>query len=509
MYQWARWIDRLAVPLIIGGSPSLLFFRFFITLDGPMHVLHASVLEASWTTPRYIADGVAYNVDMLDVQLGDFLLMVLLHLGDPLFAHAAFAAIVLAALGTSSYFLARAMGGHVSAWILWVLPLSFSYVLVLGFLHFLLVLAFTLGVTTWWVSRQHITIREVLVLVLALAGAHFIHRVGPIMLFFFITAMELGAVIDVRSMQKRRWTLSRWRTPVAIAAIAVGVCLTVLGVSIWVGITHVPTTGHDPVRELLTLRPLVLLAPDRERPMVLALGILFLASLVLATRERLRTGMRWQNTDPVWLAACALILASVLVLSTRSVALYLGERLQLIALLLLVIWMATMRVHRMAHILVAAVVVVHAWRVLHIEATMAGLRPQYDDVMEATAHLSPGSTVLGITSEPNWLLLHLGAFAAIHHDGILLSRREHLNFIFDDPQLPTVVQYFHRKGSYLGWLHAHNKQGRRPVIGHVLIVGYGNARQDSVIHMLDAPLRNWYDSSFANASTSVYTRRSE
>lgn len=47
----------LLLALLLANASAILFFRFFTSVDGPIHVLHASLLEWPWTTVDHQAQG--------------------------------------------------------------------------------------------------------------------------------------------------------------------------------------------------------------------------------------------------------------------------------------------------------------------------------------------------------------------------------------------------------------------------------------------------------------------
>ena len=59
-------------PALIGlNALALLAFRHFVSLDGPMHLLHAAVLRDALSGKIRAAEGMWVDVASLDLNLGD------------------------------------------------------------------------------------------------------------------------------------------------------------------------------------------------------------------------------------------------------------------------------------------------------------------------------------------------------------------------------------------------------------------------------------------------------
>jgi len=62
-------IATILLGILLVNAAAILFFRYFITIDGPMHVLHASLQKAPWPSPEHAAHGFTYYCGMR--SLGD------------------------------------------------------------------------------------------------------------------------------------------------------------------------------------------------------------------------------------------------------------------------------------------------------------------------------------------------------------------------------------------------------------------------------------------------------
>ncbi|MBK6776838.1 MAG: hypothetical protein IPG74_13700 [Flavobacteriales bacterium] len=81
--------------LIVTNAAYILVFRCFITLDGPMHVLHSAVLMDAMGERTFSASGLQYDLGAIDIGLLDPIAMLLLLLFTPELVEACLAAIAL------------------------------------------------------------------------------------------------------------------------------------------------------------------------------------------------------------------------------------------------------------------------------------------------------------------------------------------------------------------------------------------------------------------------------
>lgn len=500
-----RW-NAIAIGLLLFASAAApLIFRFFITLDGPIHVLHAAVIEQHWTTPRFVSDGIAYNTAYLDLQLGDLVLMVLLHLGTPENAHDLFAVIACLAVIASAIALLRAQGVRMSAPLLWLAPVVFSFLLITGFFHFLLGVAVCLFTVAWWWSRHEKPLPRWTGTVVGAAIAWCTHR-GAVPLLAVILAVLVMA--ELFTAAGRTWT-ERRRALLAMALLA--------GIAAWswTGVLENAAFG-EPAKpkvysDLFLLRPLLLLDRTEEHWALVTLGGLLSLSIIAGLIARLRLGRKVLAHDALLVLALLFTLLPLVYESRKTRLFFVGERCQWLALLMLALWLASIAhaqrgaLSRVIAITAIGMLPVQFFRVLQVEKAMALLRDPHDRMLEAAARLGEGSTVVPVFCETNWLLQHMGAFAAIRHNGIFLTRQEHLHFIFEDPPIPAVKAYMLRMTADRWWLPRHWVSGKKPVVAHVFFIG-GDAHQRALWmgpwkKMIDR--RYWL--TFDNGYATVYT----
>ena len=193
------------LALLLANACAMLFFRFFITVDGPVHVLHASLLEAPWTTADHLAQGITYN-RVSHGFVGDRVLMVLLLFLSPFRAHDVFAALVCCAVVLSAVAYLRAHGKRVGPAILWLAPLTFNLLLVMGLFHFLLGIAVAVGSVAWWRRQAGAPRARWSGLLVGAVLAWYTHRGSPVLLgiIFLLTVLFGSSSLGLPADRPRR-----------------------------------------------------------------------------------------------------------------------------------------------------------------------------------------------------------------------------------------------------------------------------------------------------------------
>lgn len=497
--------------ILVACAAAPLFFRFFITVDGPMHVLHASVLEQHWTTPRYVADGVAYNTGYLDVQLGDFVLIALLRVLSPEAGHAAYAALVSIALVFAAMAVVRAMHVRVTASLLWLAPVIFSFLLVMGFLHFMLGTAVALAGNALWLRMENDPQRRYAVLLLALIACWCTHRGAPVLLAALAGLHLIMGLATSMPQPGRSVKCARVIAAVVLAALivlAAGIALQVLHGNARVAPIHPKLNEGWHV-----LRPFLLLDRGAEAWAVIGLGALLAIVLVAAVTIRSRAGSRPLPHDVLWVAAMLLIIAPYLHSDAKSRLLFVMERCHWLALLLLVLWIATVCAagngpwKRIGTTIALLALMVHGWRLWHTERAMADRRHAHILTMEATAALYPGKAVVPVLAEKHWLLQHLGAFAAIRYDGVFFWTKDHLRMAMQVPPIRPVKKYFQRASSDRWWLPEHQRSGQPPDITHLLFIGNDTTERGLWLRPWKNMIERRYEVILDNGYCTVYDVR--
>jgi len=457
---------------LLANAAAILFFRFFITLDGPMHVLHGSLQEAPWDTPGHMAEGITYNVGALQTRPGDLILMVLLLFFEPEYAHDLFAVFVSSVVVLSVVAYLRAHGTRMNAAVLWLAPLTFNIVLIMGLFHFLLGVAVSFGTMAWWKWHEHTPRLRWTVLLIGGLFAWSTHRSAPILLCTIFIATFL---IELAS---RPTTSAKGghRSPLFQGAI-IGTILLVGALAldrILSGIT-LPLPREPPAfNEALLLLPLLLLDPQEEQWTVRAIGVLLLVSTCVAAWARTRMMRTLLAHDVPLLLFLFFGLIAWLGNTPYGRQLLIAERCQSLALVALAMWLAAIAgmrrglVSKLIATLAVLVLPLHVVRVVQAEGSLYQLQRAHDLVIEAADALAPGSLVVPVMAGPDALLQHLEAYVAIRHSGILLTANEGLQFkdtsAWTDPRLSrmTIDPI---------WLARHWRNGISEEVDQILFIG--------------------------------------
>ncbi len=256
------------------------------------------------------------------------------------------------------------------------------------------------------------------------------------------------------------------------------------------------------------LRPLLLLEHGKELAIIVAMGSLLLISIVMAAFARFQGGRRIVALDAFLGLALFFSLVPLMYDTPKSRLLFVAERCQWLALVALVIWLvAIVDAHRGAptRVIVLAAFLslpLQAVRLVRSEETLSHLRPEYDLAIAVTDHLAEGSLVVPVVTEPNWLLQHLGAFIAMQHNGLLLTRKDQL--IIMDPVVGQDTTCRLCITPDPSWLPDHWRRGGRPVVDHILLLGHDPDRDDMQNNWNEMTDHN-YCQVFDNGYARVYT----
>ena len=489
----SRSAGLLVLALIAISACSLFFFRFLLTLDGPMHVLHACVTKAIWFSDRYHTADVNYAINTHTVDLTDLILIPLTVVLSPPQAHVAYAALVLLAGGIGAWWAARAAGMRNAALVLWVLPFSFSFIFLLGFFTFLLSAGFALMAFAWWVERERVRWTTLGVAVLAVFACQATHRAGGSLAVLFMGCFELVLFVRDRAMWHARWAGigKPWR----IIGLAGAIAAAIWKVTVAINAHPRILLDHEQDRwqEFFNGRPLVLFDPHVEQGQLIALAVLLLACLVLGLIHRMRDRSISPASDGLGLAILLLLAASVFVHTPNAQLLYMGTRAQTIALLALPAWMASV-VPRSWYAtgLCIAVFGVHTWRMVHAELIMAHSLDAHLESMEAVEHLPQHGVCLPVVRDDNWLHEHLSAFVAARYEGVFYSAGDHTEFVHLPDEAWQLRDYSDGYQLELQWLEEHVATHAAPVFDHILLLGHGKPVDDRLQNVLDVLQRHYF-----------------
>lgn len=497
---------RWFLPAMIGANAlALLAFRHFISLDGPMHLLHAAVLRDAWSGKVRAAEGMWVDNGSLDLNLGDLLLVGLSGMVHPFVLHKLLAVVSITVLCVGAWRLARGYGKPLNASWLLVLPFSFGFVLVLGFFHFMIASGIAFGFCGWWVSRVSIRRRELLILLLSCALGTFAHKTGGGSLLLLVGVHEVVLRTSDASAWRTRWAGLPARLPALLATCSALLCLSVLGMRFSTSPVHAHEE-HRPLTELLTMRPLLLLDSVGELPFRIALGTALIMLMAAALWCR-RHSKALKADDALLISALILLLVS-LIRTPKTELLYVTDRAQWLSLLLIACWLGVQRMPaRLMRPVLVGLLVLHGLRLVLLERRMAVLGTRDEAALNASRYFEPGALVVPVLLDDNWLARHRTAYAAIGHDGIVFTGRDHLRFDWETPPIVYVRKYILSPENDWSWIGEHIRKGIAPQLRQVLVLGQEVDNSTQQWPELDSVLNERYRRVYVSDQASVWSMR--
>ena len=497
-----RWLFPVAIA---ANALGVLAFRHFVSLDGPMHLLHADVLRDALAGKIRAAGGMWVDAGGLDLNLGDLMLIGLSGMVHPFLLHKLLAVAAVTVLCLGAWRLARAYGKELNASWLLVLPVALGFVLVLGLFHFIIAAGIAFALCGWWASLLLVRGRHLLMLLFGCAVCTFAHKAGGALTLLLLGVHELV----LRSCDAGAWR-TRWSGLPAWLPATLGVSGTLLGmVVLAVRFSPSPVPQHEehhPLVELLTLRPLLLLDSVRELPFRIALGGAFLVLMVAALWSR-RQARTLKPGDALLLTAIVLLLAS-LIRTPRTELLYTTDRAQWLALLLMACWLGTQRLPRtLMPIVAVGIASLHTVRLVYIERRMHAMEEPDRAVMSAARSLEPGALVVPVVLDDHWLARHRTAYAAIGHNGILFTGRDHLRFAWKTAPAVYLRVHIQSPENNWDWIGKHIRTGIPPELRQVLVLGAARNTATPAWNRLYGTLENDFRLSDDRGYARVWTRR--
>jgi hypothetical protein len=486
---------------------ALVLFRHVVSLDGPMHLLHGSLLWEAWRGGPRLAEGIFIDIRKMDLNLGDIAVIPLIRALPPFLAHKLFATFAILLLYLGAWRMAKVHSSTLrGAWLL-VLPLAFGFPMLLGLFHFIIASGTALLCAAWWVGRKAICWRDLLGLFACIALCQFAHGIGGVLIVCLVGTHELTEVMRSRSMAAQRWKdIPTWFIA-GISALLMAVAVFAvqrnsLTAEVW------SPEPHDPIGEFLRMRPLLLFDSAAEGPFRIAFGALLVIALCWTIAERWRTVRGVRAGDSLLLASMGLILMSFVIRTPKAELLYLAERTQWLALLLLCIWLGMQRFPgRIGFLFAVCVLVLHAVRLVYIERRMAHFEGHDRSMIEAATHLSPHSFVVPVGLDSDWLVRHRTAYTALGHEGILFSARDHVRFGGIHDVHWTFHGYLFSAETDWHWLENHMEKRYPPRVEHVLVMGHANDTTDLAFQNLGAILSDRFERTWHDDYAEVWTCR--
>ena len=498
---------RGLIPAVLAGNAlGLLAFRHFVSLDGPMHLLHAAVLRDALAGKVRTAEGMWVVANTLDVNLGDLLLIGLSGMVHPFLLHKLLAVLSVTVVAVGAWRLARAYGTGINPLWLLVLPFAFGFVLVLGFFHFILASGLAFMICGWWVSRPSVRWHGLLLLAGGCALGTFAHTAGGALVLLFVGVHEAVERIRDPAGWRDRWsTVPQW-LPTVVATIAVVLVSAMLVMRFSASPVHAHE-AHHPWEELLTLRPTLLLDRAGELPFRIALGSALVGGMILALWGRRGTA-RLMPGDALLVSAVLLLLAS-LVRTPKTELLYITDRAQWLALLLMACWMGTQPSARgMGWAVACGVLSLHALRLVQLERRMHLLQDRDTSSLSAAQRFEAGALVVPVVLDTDWLARHRTAYAALGHNGIVFTGRDHLRFDWTTPPDIYVRKYIYSPENDWAWIGDHIRKGGLPELRQVMVLGAPSSGS-AAWPELEQTLRERYHPVWHDDYTQVWTLDTE
>jgi hypothetical protein len=496
----------LSLVLLVNAAV-MLFFEYFITVDGPVHVLQASLLKATSAT-AHMAHGMTYDPAMIRPWLGHGILMILLQFSTPAQAHDLFAAFVGCAVIVSMIALLRAHGTRWGPAFLWFAPVTFNILLLMGLFNFLLGVAISIGTLAWWISRAGSERWRYGGLFLGALLAWNTHRSAPLLIcLVFLPTLLFGMRAWIKGHTgEGRASANRRIRPAVFVFVLVFLALAIHQAA--PGIQLPIANGLPPLNmELLSYTPSLSII-GIEAWSTHAMGVLLLISFCAAAWVRWHMGgaMHWH--DPYLALFIGFSIASWLFHSPQAQRLLLMDRAGWLALVFLLIWIVAMASTRPGwprQVIIGAALCalpLHAFRMVKAAVHFSELRPAHEFTMEAGKALLPGSMVLSVVEGPERSAQNLKAYVAMEHDGILLSLGK--RFPIRSLTSGVGVAWLHQ-GMDPHWIMRKWRDGMPPEVDHVLFLGYNNERRVNS-HPWNKLLPPHFTLTFSNGYTQVYTR---
>ncbi|WKZ66036.1 MAG: hypothetical protein QY325_14855 [Flavobacteriales bacterium] len=501
-----RWVNLLIALAFLGSAAWVVVIPFFPSLDGWTHLYTARMLFEG------IPEGVfCRNPGLVPNAGGHMALGALAQVLPPLVAERVFLAALILGLGLGTWALAAAFG-RPSPLILMALPFTVNFLLLMGFHNFLLGLSLALLLAAAWISRARVTWWHTALLLPASLVILYTHTMALPLFLLLCGAHELTVALGLRAREDVRFARP-WLALAAFVAMAVPALWLMQRFGTGQAIAWSAVDPLDNLRQLFNLRVLVLFGGE-EVKFSYALKLILVGALAAAAIGRASAERPWRIA-----AGDALLGASLLLLGlyfflpdSAGFASYITLRLQLMALLPLIAWMALQPVRPVAAALpVIMLLLLHQARLGHYRATAAPLAWERDLLAEAAAHLPEGSTVLPINRDGNWLMAHAAPLLTVERPVTLLDNYECATGYFPliwCPELPRELRgLMEGHVNCLDWLDAHIRSGAPPVIDRIALFGHGIDTAACDMRALRQVLADHFEPDHRNAYVQVHRRR--
>ena len=502
-----RHIGKVLLVLLLANAATILFFRYFTTVDGPLHVLHASLLKAPWSTTSHAAHGFVYDSGVQRALLGDWILAALLAFATPERAHDLIMVLASCMVVVSVFAFLHVHGVKVGLSILLLAPLLFSSLLIMGLFHFQLGTALALGTVVWWKWHKHSPYIRWIGLLIGVVISVFTNRGAPFLLCLFFVPFFLFDLFKdwkIALAGDRRSKVFRIAWPIVLLLL-LGAFL--MDRSMRMPTLYLPTVTPSFTHDFL-LRPLFLLDHTKELGVVRALGVLFLIAGIAGSFGRWRSGRKLFWHDLLIVIMITLSAISFFGNTPHGRLFIISDRAQWLALVVLVLWLVAIAgtspgwIARIISGAALCALPLHVIRLVQAEEFLSQFEPAHNATMEACAVLAPHSLVFPVVSRPDRMLQHELSYVALRHSGVLIAPKEQLHFL--GPHTWSAGGPWHRFASDPYWLMRHWRRGLPPEVDQVLFVGEG-MEQQVLKHPWPSLLSGRFKQTFDNGYARIYT----
>lgn len=508
MERTRPWLERTILGIMVLSGLWILTVPSFPTLDGWTH-LH---------TARMLSDGqygqlFCSNTGPLPNQMGHWVLAALLHVLPPLQAERMLLAAIITLMGIGGFALARAFG-RTNLLVLLILPFTYGFLLVMGFHNFLLGLGLALCFAAWWVQPSAKgKVQYVVLMVLGIV----LYLTHTMALVFFLGICGIHELMVVTGLHARPigWTQGRLKTllPFALAV------LPALLLFLWFNMGQEKDWGQvergELLRELIDLRYLVLYSRETEVKFTYAMKLILTGSIILAFFHRITPvqagSWKPRHADLLLMLSGLFLLLYFTIPDSAGFAGYISLRLQLFALLCLILWMSLQPVPLPAALGPAIMLILlHQARLNHIKEFVAPLATPREQVLDAARHIPEGAVVLPIHVMENWELGHIPSLLAVERKIDLLYNYEASTDYFPlrwCPGLPApLMRHLGGQDRCLDWLDQHLSENAWPGIDHLVLIGKVLADQPCYQDALEGVLGKHFEPAYANDLVTIHRR---
>lgn len=503
----ARWVHIGILGTLLLNALWILGVPCFPTLDGWTHLHTARMMLQG------LPDGVyCPNPDMVPNRAGHLVLAGLQIALPPLVAERLLLSLIVLGIGYGAYALVRALGGR-SPIILLVLPFTVNFLVALGFHNFLLGLGLALLLAAWWIALERVTYIHYGAFIAATFLLFYTHTTALVLFLMLCGTHELMVMWRMRTRTDARTQKSL----VALVQFLLAALPTVALFLIfnagqggeWGSVDRAAN-----LRDLIDQRSLTLYGGEVEAKFVYAMKFIVFGALLLAIFDRSLCERPWRvhPTDLPLLIALLLLVLYFILPDSSGYASYITVRLQLMAMVLLIVWIAArpLALHTSLPFVAMALLVQYV-RLDHFAETMAPLAERQDQLLLAADQLPEGAIVLPISTEDNWLLGHASSLLAVERDVVLLDNYECNTGYFPlvwCPGLPEALRSHIGGGDRcLDWLRQHIERNAAPRIDRIVLIGYGKDSVSCGAKNLRDVLSTRFAPGYANAYARVYERR--